>query len=281
MRVGPIARRRRPTQHGTARVSDVRVSPDGARLLAMARGERQPRPFHYRWLLPKIVGRDPARWVLFSRLMMACLCLASALYCRTAYAFLIPFALSGVVLNLKLPILVDLAAMVYVLDAALCARVGWWIPAILFVLAAGATKETAPVFAALYAWNPLLLVGLLAPAIRSLWKPGVDTSSGPMADALTHPWQASRKAHAGQWRNPLLWLLPWGILLVGASRPSWQVAATLIVAYAQTLIATDTIRLYMWAWPVLAARTFEVVPHRWWLLVVVAAFANPFGGTGI
>lgn len=263
-------------------MTDVRVSPDGARYLAMAGGQRVPQPFNDRWLLPFFAGPEPRRWVSWQRSAMATCCFLAVSYCHTWWAFPIPLALSGLTINLKLPVLVDLPAMECALGAAVALQRGWWPLALVLVLIAGATKETAPVFAALWAWNPLLLVGMLAPAIRHLfWKPGPDVLDGPAAEALTHPWRASLEAHRGQWLAPAVWLAPWGPLLIGFGRPSWQVGGTLIVAYAQCLIATDSTRLFVWAWPVLAAQTFAVVDARWWPLIAVLAFANPAPGTGV
>lgn len=261
----------------------LQVSPDGVRLLQMGDGHPQPRPFHYRWLLPFLLGANPTRWIWAGRISMVAVGFLAVGYCHTWYALPVPLALSGLNLNLRLPILVDLPAMALALGAAVAMQHGLWPLAIVLSLLAGATKETSPVFAALWAWNPVLLVGLLAPAARMLVPAGEDTASagGPIADALTHPWRSSQDAHAGQWLNSLLWLAPWGPLLIGASRPSWQVGAVLLVAYGQCAVATDSIRLYQWAWPVLLARTFEVTPSKWWLLVVVLAYANPFKGSGV
>lgn len=40
----------------------VNVGPDGARYLHLAAGNQVPRPFHLRWLLPKVCGVNPVRW---------------------------------------------------------------------------------------------------------------------------------------------------------------------------------------------------------------------------
>lgn len=260
----------------------IRVSPDGHRLRALARGEPQPHPFHLRWFLPWLLGANPTGWIWTSRLAMAACSVLAGVYCHAWQAALIPITLSGLNLNLRLPVLVDLPAMTVALAAAVCAQHGWWPAAIALSLAAGMTKETAPVFASLWAWNPILLLGLAAPAVRLLWKPGIDQSEGPMADALTHPWRTSQDAHRGQWANPLLWLTPWGVLLIGVGHPTWQLALAALAAYGQCLFATDSVRLWIWCWPVVLARTFEVTPRRdWFLLAVVAVAVMPYGGNGI
>ena len=37
-------------------------TPDGLRYLAMARGDGAPKPYHYRWLLPRLLGEDKTKW---------------------------------------------------------------------------------------------------------------------------------------------------------------------------------------------------------------------------
>ena len=42
----------------------MRLTPDGARYLRMVAGEREPLPFHLRWLLPRILGSSLLAWWL-------------------------------------------------------------------------------------------------------------------------------------------------------------------------------------------------------------------------
>lgn len=260
------------------------LSPDGIRYLAIADGQRVPRPFHYRWLIPALAGRNGRAW---QALQIAALLGMVAL--SVAYnddwkagvaAGLAMFGLAGITLNLRLPVLVDLPAMSLALAAAVIADTN--LPAaIALAVAAGACKETSPVFAAAYAWNPWLLAGLLAPALRHLWKTGPDMCEGLAAEALTHPLKVAWQVRKGRWTDPKLWLLPWGGLTAGLYQPTWQVAVTLALAYSQCVLATDTVRLYQWAWPVLAAHTFTVLPPAWWPLAVAATIWNPYAGNGI
>ena len=65
----------------------------------------------------------------------------------------------------------------------------------------------------------------------------------------------------------------------------WQVTALLIglalaAGYGQLAVATDSVRLYQWAWPVLAAACVTVVPE-WLPLVALGVAFNPWKGDGL
>lgn len=257
----------------------VPLSPDGERYFAMARGVRQPRPFMFRVLVPYFCQNDPSSWRQCALYSFAALAVLGWWYTGAWAAVLIPFGLAGLTVQTKAPVLVDLPAMALALASACCFRQGWYGPAVTYALLAGATKETAPLFAAAYAWSPLPLVGLLVPACIAIFrKPGPDTSTGHAHEALVHPIKTALATHRGQ---PFLWfVLPLGVLVLGLAHPTWQVAAVLLLAYGQLIVATDLVRLYVWAWPVLALNTFHVVPRSWWLPLVVLHLASPHRGEG-
>ena len=63
---------------------------------------------------------------------------------------------------------------------------------------------------------------------------------------------------------------PWGVCLAGLVGSDWRLWLVLAVAYAQLLIATDSVRLYQHAaGPVLAVAAAQVVPVAWLPLAVV------------
>ena len=80
--------------------------------------------------------------------------------------------------------------------------------------------------------------------------------------------------------HPLIWIWPWGAGLIALADLSPQLVVVLAVAYAQTVVATDTVRLYQWAWPVVAVATAGVVPLAWLLPLAVLHIASPFKGQG-
>jgi hypothetical protein len=119
-----------------------------------------------------------------------------------------------------------------------------WPLAILVVLIAGMTRETSPIWAAIWAWHPVLLIGLVPVLIRQLtYTPGPDPE---FQWYLDHPLKAGIQAHRGIW-NAARWMLtPWAGLVLGvAVLDPWTMnSARLLVAlafgYGQLLLAVDT-----------------------------------------
>lgn len=262
----------------------MRLSPDGVRYLAVAEGRRVARPFHFRWLIPRLCGVRPANWRAVQVATTVGLIPAGWWYggfgWRGLFAGLSVIGLAGVwKVSFRFPVLVDAPAMFFALIAAALVPVN--VPvAVAVACVAGATKETAPLFVALWSWCPWPLVGCALPALRACQRPGHDVLDDENRWILNHPWKASRKYHQGRWFDPTLWLAPWGALLAGFVT-DLQTAATVAVAYAQTAVATDTVRLYMWAWPVLAVNAADRFPTEWLLPVLLVHLANPAKGDGI
>jgi hypothetical protein len=261
----------------------ITATPDGQRYLA-ATQQRVPRPFHYRWLIPRLCGLHERRWRTVRTVSLVGLLPAAAWYGGVGWkgvfcaAFVV--GLAGVwAFNWKWPILVDAPAMFLALLAAACAQHGYWWAALPLALLAGCTKETAPVFAAVWAWSPIPLIGLAAPAIRSLWRSGDDVLDERNAQILKHPFRAGYAFHRDL--SLAAWVLPWGVGIVALANLSWPLAAVLVLAYAQCAMATDTMRLIQWAWPVVALSTAEAVPTKWLLPLIVLHLANPFRGDGL
>jgi hypothetical protein len=261
----------------------ISLSPDGHRYIA-ATQQRVARPFHYRWLIPKLLAKaKPTVWFWLTRLSLVGLLPAMYWYVGGGWHGLAAAAcvvgLSGVwAINRRLPILVDAPGMLLALLSADLFHAGWWPLAVLLAVVGGCVRETTPIFAALFAWNPLALLGLIPVGVRHLQAEGPDVLDQEARWILDHPVKASRKYHTGI--APWTWLLPWGAGLLALGHPTLQLAAVLAAAYAQCLIATDTVRLYMWAFPVVIAAAVEGVPTRWLLLLVLAHLVNPFATGG-
>ncbi len=121
--------------------------------------------------------------------------------------------------------------------------------ALLLSLMSGYIHERGPVFAALYAWHPLLLLGLVAsgwwrrPAAR-----GNDRLVGlPFWDTLKvhRPFQDMIDP------MPIVWSLrglPFLLMVYGGSLRAW---VALIVANGSRVLGTDTTRFLFWAAPAL------------------------------
>lgn len=259
------------------------LTPDGVRYIA-ASEQRVARPFHFRWLLPKLCGQDEKRWQIARTVALVGLLPAAFWYAdggvRGLFVAALAVGCSGIwAFNWRFPVLVDAPAMTAALVAAGAAYHHIWWLAILCALLAGAIKETGPIFAACWAWNPLLLVGLVVPAVRALQRSGPDMLDRENAWVLSHPFRASLKYHRETPRS--LWVLPWGACLCGLSILSWPLATALAIAYGQCLVATDTVRLYQWAYPPLAVAAARSVDPHWWPVLLAVHLVNPFAGSGL
>ena len=261
----------------------IAVTPDGQRYLAMASGQRIARPFHLRWLIPKVCGKSPTNWRAVQYASLLGLLPAAVWYggfgWRGLFVALFIVGCSGVwKFNWRWPVLVDAPAMLLALTAAASAKHGIWPLAVVLALACGCVKETSPIFASLWAWSPVLLIGLVSPTLRALWRAGDDVLDEENAWILEHPIRASVKYHKGipTWA----WVLPWGAGVVALANGSPQLWATLLVAYAQCLVATDSIRLYQWGFPVVAVAAAGAVPLAWLPVLLAVHLVNPFAGEG-
>lgn len=264
-------------------MSDPALTPDGYRYLKRT---NLPAPFHLRWLIPWLCRDESTRWNAaawagFTGLVVGTWGLVGG-WAGVAAAALVA-VLPSVRFGLAHRVLVDLPALGLATLAAAAWVNGWTIPALVLAVLAGMSKETAPVFAAIFAWSPFLLIGLVAPMmIDALRTRGGDDLGEHHAWILAHPVQASRKYHAGYLTtlDPRL-VLPWGACVVALASPSWQLAAVLVAAYAQLTVATDTVRLYQWAAPAVAVAAVTAVPPVWWPVLIILTAFNPLRGDGI
>lgn len=266
-----------------------RLTPDGQRYLRMGAGGREPVPFHLRWLLPWILGRCERAWIavnIVSIIAVSALTAALALQhgateMQAGLAALLLLGLPSIRFASSRPILVDMPGLALALGAAVLAPIS--LPgAIGLALLGAAVSEKAPVWAAIFALNPVLLLGLVAPAARALLvKRGEVRADDPLAWTLD-PLRAGLRGHAGSWRDPLAMILPWGAcLIVLAEEPSAWLLLALAVGYAQLLVATDTVRLYQQAAPVVCVTAALMIPSGWEIPLVLAHWFNPLGGAGL
>lgn len=255
------------------------MTPDGARYLA-AVSRQVPYPFHFRWLLPFVLRKNIQAWEYVNRGAIIGIGLLTMAYTGSFWmgcvAFLPVFTLSW-----KYPILVDAPAMFL----ALASAVVWPyspIMAVGLVLIAGCVRETSPVWAAGYAWNPILLIGLVPVALRTLRKPGPDVFSedGEHRWILEHPFQAGLKYHAETWRDAGSMILPWGGLVLALANVDAQLIVAIALGYAQLLVATDSVRLYQWSAPVVALACMGL-PEVVLPFVALSVVFNPWAGNGV
>lgn len=259
------------------------MGPDASRYILAGRGQRVARPFNLRWLLPEVLGDNITLWWWVWVLSWPTLALSVAWWASAlvdgwqvpAAAAVATVALPGVWgPHVVRPVGVDLPAMALTaLGSALW--VNGFEPLALIVFAhAAATKETSPVWAALWCWSPWPLLALVVPAVT--WfvrKPEIDqvTAQPVLREVHDHPFRSSLAHHKGQWRNGWVMVAPWGACLAALIAPSWQTITVLAAAYAQLIVATDTTRLlHTAAGPVVALAAVQVFPLEWLPLVLVA-----------
>ena len=264
----------------------MRLGPDAARYWIAAQGQPVARPFHLRWLLPAVCGTSLNRWWAVWGLSWPALGVGTFLLAdggwRGVLAAALVLGLPGVWgPSVVRPIGVDLPAMAVGVWAAVLASHGVWWAAVLAAGVAACIKESAPVWVALWAWNPILLLGLIPVAFTALVvKPQLDevTAQPALLEVHDHPFRTAFTHRAPMsspqwpwWRNAWVLAAPWGVCLAALYRPSWQTVAVLTVAYLQLLVATDTTRLlHTAAGPALAVAAASVIPVEWMLLAGVA-----------
>lgn len=269
---------------------NLNLTPDGVRYLAMAEGQSVPYPFMYRWLVPWIIGRKASQWPQ-QRVFLVLSLAAIGAWAYNMYDAAWPqaFATIGIAVGLSgfwrynwhHPVLVDGTAMCFALVCAISAWRGDGLALVAcLALLAGATKETAPIFAALWAWSPWPLIGLAAPLLRhALARGGQEPEGVPAAaiEAVLHPLRTSWSTHKRFFQEDGwgVWFAPWGACLLAVANPIHvlQLVVTVVISYAQCIVATDTARLYMWAWPVVVLQTVGAVPPAWLPALVLIHWA--------
>ena len=253
-----------------------RYGPDAARYMLAADGHRVARPFNLRWLLPAVCGTDLRMW--WGAWALSWPLAAGGAFSWAAHytdGWLQPTLVAALVVALPglwgppvvRPVGVDLPAMALTLAAAALWVHGYQPIAWVLLGWAAATKETQPIWMALWVWHPAPLVALVVPAVIRWRNP-------PTLDAVTttpnlraihdHPIRTAWEAHAGRWRDAWLWVAPWGACIAGlwAITPQW--VATMATAHLQVLVATDTVRLvHTAAGPVAALTAIQALPPEW------------------
>lgn len=267
------------------------LTPDGGRFLRMATGAAEPVPFHLRWLLPSVCGESLTAWLLVtyasiasSAVLIGLLALkAGASQAQAIFAAALWLGLPSIRLLAMAPVLVDAFGIACSLASAYAVSQGLPWTAAGIALVGAAAWEKAPVFAALFAWSPWPLIGLVAPVLRRLFvKPGVMQKDDPHRHSIEHPLETGLQSHAGKWRDPIAMLAPWGACLwILSADPSIPIIATLAFAYSQLLLATDTVRLYQHAAPVVCISAAMTLPIEYAVPIALAHWMNPLGGDGV
>ena len=247
---------------------DKRMAPDSYQYAAIAKGQRVVAPFWMRWLVPFVLRERGYLWEAMTLVCTMTLhaCVAFA-YGPRAALLLAPMHLIS--WNIKVPVQVDLAALALV---SLALVVQHPVALIILGIYAGAVRENAPIMAAVAAWSPWPLVGLVGilPGLR--WRRRID----PTVDKnpwLVQPWQTTFASKRLLWMNPRIMLFPWGLALPLALTQglTLRLALALAVAYAPLLRASDNARLYLWALPVVLGYAVQApISEAWWPAILLA-----------
>lgn len=261
----------------------MKGGPDAARYIHLAQGGTVPRPFHLRWLLPKVCGTSPVRW--WAVWLASWPVMAAAMFWWRFDAgdtWQVSLAAAAILAGLAgilgpaavIPVGVDLPATALSLAGVAMIGHGWTVAGIGVLCGGAAIRETVPVWAALWIWSPWPLIALLPVAVRHFTtRTGLDPLGAYFDDIAAHPIRAALAAHEGRWRDGWLMVAPWGACLFALTQPTWPMFTVVALAYLQLLVATDTVRLlHHAAGPVLAASAAQVVPPHLLLIVCVAHF---------
>ena len=264
------------------------LGPDAYRYVLAGLGTPMVRPFHLRWLLPKVLGDDLAAWrfvwlaawpILAGSTFGWRLAAGDDWRIAAAVAALL-VALPGILgPAVSIPVQVDLPSTALMMTGVMLLELGHpaqVVAGIATLAIAASMRETAPVVAALTMWSVWPLVALVAPLVTAvIIRPAKSDPLGPEFQYIAdHPIRSALEHHAGRWRDAWLMVAPWGVCLAALIGADWRLLVVLGVAYAQLLVATDTVRLvHHVAGPAMAVAAAHVIPVEWLLLAVVVHVA--------
>lgn len=253
------------------------LAPDTAYYLALAKGDKAPRPFCGRWLMPLLL-RDRVRWWTVS-VGASFLVGAAAMYSLaggSVVAAALWLWLPNTRFHLRHPVLVDLPGIVLPMAAAAWLPADWRyvVPAALVI---GAVREWGIIWYAVLLWSPLPLVGLLSVAFGYMrFGREMEQGDNPF---ITNPLSTISRYRMGHVFNWKLMLLPWGMVLPLALISGQFPWLIFLLAYLPLVIATDHARIYLYAAPVLIPIALAApIPPAWWGAVVLVHVFNPYRG---
>lgn len=221
-------------------------------------GRTQPYPFHRRWC-----GWPKRVLIVVTYLSLV----AMGTLMGSWKGAVLLMTLPGAWFISTHPTCVDAPSMLLGMLAAIVMPLNPWV-AVLLSLLSGWIHERGPVFAALYAWHPLLLVGLVA---VGWWRKPAKADSdelvgrGLMSAVVAHKpyvdWLDMR-VNALSLRG--LWL---AMAYYGCSV---RALCTVAVAMLSRIVGTDSCRYIFWAAPIIV-RELPDVP-AWFIVAHVATF---------
>ncbi len=183
--------------------------------------------------------------------------------------------LPGVAFCVNLPTTTDGPAMLLAWGSSLALNTHPFC-SICMAIASGLLHERAPVFASLYSWSPLPLIGLAAPLLAAFIKGAASPdrcSPDPSEKLVGHTLWGAIEAHRTYVNmlgdTGLVWSLRGLPVMAGYLGTSVAAWACLGVAFASRILGTDTSRYIMWgALPMIR----ELDPPLWMLALQTMTF---------
>ncbi len=268
---------------------NFRLTPDGAEYIRMSHGEACANPYHLRFVLPMVCRDSKYAWVIVTNLSLLIAGILTAVMAtqhgltlqQSAVAALLLLGLPSIRFLRQAPVLVDACGLAFSLGAAVL-----WpiepIAAVAVALVGAGVSEKSPVFAALFAWSPVLLVALAVPAMRAaFWDAGPQREGAHERAVHEFNTHSGLKHRAQVWRQASSTVLPWGACLFALTVPGVWWMASLAVGMSQLAIAHDTVRLIQQCAPAVCIAAAAAIPDAWALPVLVAHWVNPWMGEGL
>lgn len=273
-----------------ARILDFRITPDGGEYIRMSNGEQVANPYNLRFVLPLVCRDSRVRWLVASwgSTIVSTVCVAvlatqhGLTLQQSAVAALLWLGLPSVRFLVKAPVLVDGPGMAFALLAAVVFPLEPIAAMVLIAIGAG-ISEKAPIWAALFAWNPILLAGLAVPLIRWLgWKAGpIREGAVEKAHLEFHQHSGGLQSRVSVFRHAQSVVYPWGAALFALTVPDIWWMAAVAVAMGQMIVAWDTVRLIQMSAPAVCVAAAAAIPDAWALPALVAHWTNPLAGNGL
>lgn len=264
---------------------DTGFSTDAGVYFAMSQGTKAPNPYRLRWLVPKLMPATASfgDWVTISAaslwLSFPCMYLfAESLGVNGLWACTLWGALPVVCILWRIPALIDHFAWPLGLLAATMFLRGHVVAGIVIILIGGLTEPRLPVMVAAWTLNPIPLLGLIPVGILHKLAPEGPAEILENSEPILHPWRSGMRHNGCLIQSAKDMILPWGALLAGLCSASGALLVSLAAAYGQLLRATDRVRLYQWAAPVMIVAALRVLPEWSLPLAVAVTWFNPYRG---
>ena len=258
------------------------LAPDSRYYVDLQQRKCVPSPFCFRLFWPAVLWwLRPAGWQVVVAVSLAVQGAAMSTLAGTPIAAVLLFGLpAGARFSVRCPMLVDAPTLAAVLAAAAwLPHDWWWLAAGGFVV--GLMRADAAVWLAILVGSrlPVLLVGW------AMWLSALSSARTASADHgdnlwITNPLGTALRARRGQWLNPGLMVLPWGVVLpLALLSPSWGLVGVLALGYLPLVGVSDTARAYHWAAPAVILIALQAPVPEWaWPWLLVAHWCNPYRG---